>query len=67
MDNIIPVTVEISIPVTVENTENTTVETSTLSIPGIAQNSSVSAMQDMQNRLQGIMSAMQGQIAIFTL
>ena len=67
MDNIIPVTVEISIPVTVENTENTTVDTSTLSIPGIAQNSSVSAMQDMQNRLQGIMSAMQGQIAIFTL
>ena len=58
---------EISIPVTVENTENTTVDTSTLSIPGIAQNSSVSAMQDMQNRLQGIMSAMQGQIAIFTL
>ena len=67
MDNIIPVTVEISIPVTVENTENTTVDTSTLSIPGIAQNSSVSAMQDMHNRLQGIMSAMQGQIAIFTL
>ena len=67
MDNIIPVTVEISIPVTVENTENTTVDTSTLSIPGIAQNSSVSAMQDMQNRLQGIMSAMQGQIAIFML
>ena len=67
MDNIIPVTVGNSIPVTVENTENTTVDTSTLSIPGIAQNSSVSAMQDMQNRLQGIMSAMQGQIAIFTL
>ena len=63
LDNIIPVTVENSIPVTVENTENTTVDTSTLSIPGIAQKSSVSAMQDMQNGLQGIMSAMQGQIA----
>ena len=63
LDNNIPVTVDNNIPVTVENTENTTVDTSTLSIPGIAQNSSVSAMQDMQNGLKGIMSAMQGQIA----
>ena len=63
MDNIIPFTVENSIPVTVINTENTTVDTSTLSIPGVVQNSSVSAMQDMQSGLQGIMSAMHGQIA----